>query len=77
MDYLIENEWGFAVTLVALLLVAGIFASALWFIFSASETNRKIRWLQVFSRRKRKVDDEAGPNVDHKADDSHQARINR
>lgn len=49
----VENEWGWLVTVVALLMVLAIFASALWFIFSASSTNRKFRWLQVVDRRQK------------------------
>lgn len=54
VDYLIDNEWGIGVTIVALLMVLGIFGSALWFIFAASDTNRKFRWLQVLDWRNRK-----------------------
>jgi len=57
MDYLIDNEWGIAVTLVALLIIVGIFGSALWFILSATKTNQKFRWLQILDRRKRKQDE--------------------
>ena len=63
MDYLIDNEWGIAITIVALLMILGIFGSALWFIFSASDTNRKIRWLQIFGRRNRKVGNRTEPRT--------------
>lgn len=54
MDYLIDSEWGLAVTIVALVIVLGIFGSALWFILRASDTNRRFRWLQFLDRRERK-----------------------
>lgn len=63
MDYLIDNEWGIAVTIVALLMILGIFGSALWFIFSASDTNRKVRWLQVLDWRNRKHRGRSEPRV--------------
>jgi hypothetical protein len=61
VDYLIDNEWGFAVTIVALLMILGIVGSALWFIFSASDTNRKFRWLQILAWRNRKEGNRGRP----------------
>ena len=54
MNYLTDNEWGIAVTIAALLMILGIFGSALWFIFHASDTNRRFRWLQALDRWNRK-----------------------
>lgn len=48
-----DNEWGFLATLLALLMIIAIFGSALWFIFSASLSNKKFRWLQIVDRRNR------------------------
>ena len=48
LDHLIDSEWGIGITMFALVLIIGIFGSALWFIFHASDTNRRFRWLQVF-----------------------------
>lgn len=48
---IIENEWGLPITALALLAIVAIFGTALWFIFSANRTNRKIRWLQIIGRR--------------------------
>lgn len=64
MDYLIDNEWGIAVTMVALVIILGIFGSALWFIFHASDTNRRFRWLQFMGRRERKRRGEHGARAD-------------
>jgi hypothetical protein len=66
VDYLIDNEWGIAVTIVALLMILGIFGSALWFIFAASDTNRKFRWLQVLDRRNRKDGSRNEPRVNRR-----------
>lgn len=63
MDYLIDNEWGIAITIVALLMILGIFGGALWFIFAASATNRKFRWLQILGRRNRKERTRSVPRV--------------
>jgi hypothetical protein len=63
VDYLIDNEWGIAITIVALLMIVGIFGSALWFIFMASDTNRKFRWLQILDRRNRKVGSRSEPRT--------------
>lgn len=63
VDYLIDNEWGVAITIVAFLMVLGIFGSALWFIFTASDTNRKFRWLQILDRRNRKADRRSEPRT--------------
>lgn len=63
MDYLIDNEWGIAVTIVALLMIVAIFGSALWFILSASDTNRKFRWLQILDRRNRRARPRSQPRV--------------
>jgi hypothetical protein len=63
VDYLIDNEWGIAITIVALLMIVGIFGSALWFIFMASDTNRKFRWLQILDRRNRKVENRSEPRT--------------
>lgn len=54
MDF-ITNDSGISMTVIALLAVIAIFASALWFIFSASDVNRKFRWFQMLrTRSKRK-----------------------
>lgn len=50
MDF-ITNDSGISMTVLALLAVIAIFASALWFIFSASDVNRKFRWLQMLRTR--------------------------
>jgi hypothetical protein len=51
----IINGSGLSMTVFALLAVIAIFASALWFIFSASDANRKFRWFQMLrTRSKRK-----------------------
>lgn len=48
-----DSEWGFLATFIAVLLILGVFGSALWFIFFASRTNKKFRWLQIVDRRDR------------------------
>lgn len=63
VDYLIDNEWGIGVTIVALLMVLGIFGSALWFILAASDTNRKFRWLQFLNWRNRKDRNRGAPRA--------------
>ncbi|HEX7720190.1 MAG TPA: hypothetical protein VF389_10310 [Woeseiaceae bacterium] len=60
-----SNEWGILATILGLAMVLLIFGSALWFVYSAGRTNRKFRWLQLFSRRNRRqqpsgVDDAGG-----------------
>lgn len=67
MDYLIENKWGIAVTIVALLMILGIFASALWFVFTASDTNRRFRWLQILERWNRKRGNRDETTVDRQS----------
>lgn len=49
----ISNEWGIPMAALALLSVIAIFGVALWFIRSAMEGNKKVRWLQIVSRRDR------------------------
>lgn len=52
---LITNDSGVPMTVFALLAVIAIFASALWFIFSATDVNKKFRWFQILrTRNKRK-----------------------
>ncbi len=54
MDF-ITNDSGISMTIIALLAVIAIFASALWLTFSASDVNRKFRWFQMLrTRSKRK-----------------------
>ena len=50
MDFL-NGDSGIPMTLFALLAIAVIFASALWFILSASRTNKRFRWFQVVRTR--------------------------
>jgi hypothetical protein len=50
---IISNEWGLPMTVLALLAVLAIFGSALWFILSATEINKKFRWFQIVGRRER------------------------
>ena len=50
MDFL-TGESGIPMTVFALVSILVIFASALWFVFSASAVNRKFRWLQVLRTR--------------------------
>jgi hypothetical protein len=47
----IENGWGLPMTVLAVLSVVAIFGAALWFILSAMEGNRKVRWFQIVARR--------------------------
>jgi hypothetical protein len=49
----ISNEWGLPMIVLALLAVLVIFGSALWFILSATEINKKFRWFQIVGRRER------------------------
>ncbi|HEX5766229.1 MAG TPA: hypothetical protein VFY27_11720 [Woeseiaceae bacterium] len=49
----INNEWGFPMTMLALISVLAIFGTALWFILSAMDTNKKFRWFQIVGRRER------------------------
>lgn len=49
----INNEWGLPMTALALLAVLAIFGTALWFILSAMDTNKKFRWFQIVGRRER------------------------
>jgi len=49
----INNEWGLPMTALALLAVLAIFGTALWFILSATEINKKFRWFQIVGRRER------------------------
>ena len=49
----INNEWGFPMTILALISVLAIFGTALWFILSAMDTNKKFRWFQIVGRRER------------------------
>jgi hypothetical protein len=50
-----SGESGLPMTAFALIAVLVIFGTALWFVLSASATNRKFRWLQVLrARGKRK-----------------------
>lgn len=49
----INNEWGLPMTALALIAVLAIFGTALWFIFSATDTNKKFRWFQILGRRGR------------------------
>ena len=49
----VENGWGLPMTALALLSVLAIFGAALWFILSASESNKKFRWFQIVGRRDR------------------------
>jgi hypothetical protein len=49
----IENEWALPITALALLSVLAIFGAALWFIVSATEANKKLRWFQIVGRRER------------------------
>ncbi|HEX2138689.1 MAG TPA: hypothetical protein VHG33_03145 [Woeseiaceae bacterium] len=54
MDFL-NGDSGIPMTVFALLAIAVIFASALWFIISASSANKKFRWFQIVrTRAKRK-----------------------
>lgn len=53
MDFL-TGDSGVPMTVFALISIVVIFASALWFVFSASAVNRKFRWLQHLRTRKRK-----------------------
>ncbi|HLT91103.1 MAG TPA: hypothetical protein VKZ85_09185 [Woeseiaceae bacterium] len=49
------GESGLRMTVFAVIAIVVIFASALWFVLSASASNRKFRWLQVLrSRGKRR-----------------------
>lgn len=51
----VTGDSGIPMTVFALLAVIAIFASALWFIFSASNANKKFRWFQILrTRGKRK-----------------------
>lgn len=43
-------------TLFALLAIAVIFGSALWFILSASRTNKRFRWFQIVRTRAKDKD---------------------
>ena len=47
----IDGGWGLPMTVLALVAVLAIFGSALWFILSAMNVNRKFRWFQVVDRR--------------------------
>lgn len=49
----INNEWGLPMTVLALISVLAIFGTALWFILSAMDTNKKFRWFQIVGRRER------------------------
>jgi hypothetical protein len=49
----IDNGWGLPMTVLALLSVLAIFGAALWFILSATEINKRFRWLQIVGRRGR------------------------
>ena len=55
MDFL-NGDSGLRMTLFALLAIAVIFASALWFILSASRTNKRFRWFQVLRTRAKTKD---------------------
>ena len=56
----IDNGWGLPFTVLALLAVLAIFGSALWFIFSAMDVNRKFRWFQIVDRRNARDREKAG-----------------
>ena len=47
----IDNGWGLPMTALALVAVLAIFGSALWFILSAMDVNKKFRWFQIVDRR--------------------------
>ena len=49
----IDSEWGFPMTALALISALAIFGTALWFILSATDTNKKFRWFQIVGRRDR------------------------
>ena len=49
----INGEWGLPMTVLALISVLAIFGTALWFILSATDTNKKFRWFQIVGRRER------------------------
>ena len=50
MDFL-NGDSGIPMTVFALLAIAVIFGSALWFILSASRTNKRFRWFQIVRTR--------------------------
>lgn len=50
---LMDNDWGVVMTVLALLAVLAIFGTALWFILSAMDINKKFRWFQIVRRRDR------------------------
>lgn len=49
----ISNEWGLPMAVLALLAVIAIFGFAYRFISSATEGNKRFRWLQIVGRRER------------------------
>jgi hypothetical protein len=49
----ISNEWGLPIAALALLSVIAIFGLAYRFIRSATESNKRFRWLQIVGRRER------------------------
>lgn len=55
MDFL-NGDSGIPMTVFALLAIAVIFASALWFILSASRTNKRFRWFQIVRTRAKTKD---------------------
>lgn len=56
----ISNSSGISMTVFALLAVFLIFASALWFIVSASKSNKKFRWFQILRTRNRRQRGKSG-----------------
>lgn len=55
MDFL-NGDSGIPMTVFALLAIAVIFASALWFILSASRSNKRFRWFQIVRTRSKTKD---------------------
>lgn len=50
-----SGESGVPMTVFAVIAVLVIFGTALWFVLSASATNRRFRWMQILrARGKRK-----------------------
>lgn len=63
----IDNGWGLPMTLLALLSVLAIFGAALWFILSATEINKRFRWLQIVGRRAKQERAEENRKWHHRA----------
>lgn len=56
----IDSGWGWPMTVLALLAVLAIFGTALWFILSATDVNKRFRWFQIVNRRARQDRSDTG-----------------